>query len=61
MSRRTRRRHLGTAAQLGIDLLRPGSTSIGWVLPLLVACILLALLVGAVGHVIVPWAIYPAL
>ena len=44
-----------------LDLLRPGATSLGVVVPLVVLLTALAVLLAVVGQAVVPWAIYPAL
>ena len=48
-------------ARLVLGLFRPGATSLGVVVPLVVLLTLLALVAAVVGEVLVPWAIYPAL
>lgn len=54
-----RRRRPGLALVLGV--LRPGSTSLGVVVPVVVVLTVLAVLVALVGQAVVPWALYPAL
>jgi len=44
-----------------LDLFRPGATSLGVVVPLVVVLSLVAVVAAVVGEVLVPWAIYPAL
>lgn len=51
----------GASLRLLLDLLRPGATSLGVVVPLVVLLSLVALVVALVGEVLVPWAVYPAL
>jgi hypothetical protein len=58
---RISRRRFGLTASLLLDLLRPGATSVGWVLPLLVGLIVLAIAAALIGQVVLPWTIYPAL
>jgi hypothetical protein len=43
------------------DLLRPGTTSVGIVVPVVVVLTALAVLLAIFGQAVVPWAIYPAL
>lgn len=49
-----------TAALL-VDAVRPGATSIGCVFPLILVLVAIALAVSMLAHVVLPWAIYPAL
>jgi|GEM_PF-6474114 hypothetical protein len=44
-----------------LDLLRPGSTSLGIIVPIVLALTVVAVVVAIVGQAVVPWAIYPAL
>ena len=48
-------------ARLLLCLFRPGATSLGVVVPLVVVLTLFAVVAAVVGEVLVPWAIYPAL
>ena len=48
-------------ARLLLGLFRPGATSLGVVVPLVVVLTLFAVVAAVVGEVLVPWAIYPAL
>lgn len=47
--------------RLVLDLFRPGATSLGLVVPLVVVLTVLAVVVALVGELLVPWVIYPAL
>jgi hypothetical protein len=60
-ARRQLPRRGAASLRLLLDLLRPGATSLGVVVPLVVLLTLVALVVAVVGEVVVPWAIYPAL
>ena len=51
----------GASVRLFLELFRPGATSLGVVVPLVVVLTLVALAAAMVGEVLVPWAIYPAL
>lgn len=47
--------------RLLVDLFRPGATSLGAVVPLVVVLTVLAVVVALVGESLVPWVVYPAL
>ena len=60
-SRRSLPRRGAPGLRLLLDMFRPGATSLGVVVPLVLALTLLALVVALVGEALVPWVIYPAL
>lgn len=55
------RAHTPQSSRLVLDALRPGTTSLGCLLPVLVTLILGAVLAAVLAQVVVPWTIYPAL
>lgn len=47
--------------RLLVDMFRPGATSLGVVVPLVLVLTVLALVVALLGEALVPWVVYPAL
>jgi hypothetical protein len=55
------RRRGGPAWAVAVDVVRSGRSSGSWLISIVVVLVLLAAVIAAVGHSVLPWLIYPAL
>lgn len=56
-----RRRRVGPTAAVLVDIVRQARTSGSWAVALVILLALVAVVLGVVAQVVVPWLIYPAL